>query len=179
MPASSTSCWQAPARRRARSIAWQDRLAWTGAPGTARSRAAPALILYAPPSVSRSVALEAMERSGRLVSIVCSMGSLSGLRAAALGLASGSRRRPKASSPDGLRDTVTGACRHSAASNSWFASAPWTGRGPANRTGGRQAITAQRGPATAVEDCSGRAMASTSPRPGAGEVGTHRQMRSG
>jgi DNA-binding transcriptional LysR family regulator len=42
------------------------------------------LILYPPPSTSRAVALEALERSGRRWRIVCTSTSLSGLNAAAL-----------------------------------------------------------------------------------------------
>jgi DNA-binding transcriptional LysR family regulator len=42
------------------------------------------LILYPPPSTSRAVALEALERAGRRWRIVCTSTSLSGLNAAAL-----------------------------------------------------------------------------------------------
>jgi DNA-binding transcriptional LysR family regulator len=42
------------------------------------------LILYPPPSISRAVALEALERTGRSWRIVCTSSSLSGLNAAAL-----------------------------------------------------------------------------------------------
>jgi DNA-binding transcriptional LysR family regulator len=42
------------------------------------------LILYPPPSISRAVALEALERAGRSWRIVCTSSSLSGLNAAAL-----------------------------------------------------------------------------------------------
>ena len=42
------------------------------------------LILYTPPSITRTAALETLERAGRPWRIVCSSGSLSGLRAAAL-----------------------------------------------------------------------------------------------
>jgi len=42
------------------------------------------LILYPPPSTSRAVALEALERVGRPWRIVCTSTSLSGLNAAAL-----------------------------------------------------------------------------------------------
>jgi len=40
--------------------------------------------LYTPPSISRAIALEALERAGRSWRIVCTSGSLSGLNAAAL-----------------------------------------------------------------------------------------------
>jgi DNA-binding transcriptional LysR family regulator len=42
------------------------------------------LILYSPPSITREIALAALERCGRPWRIVCTSGSLSGLRAAAL-----------------------------------------------------------------------------------------------
>jgi DNA-binding transcriptional LysR family regulator len=42
------------------------------------------LILYSPPSITREIALAALERSGRPWRIVCTSGSLSGLRTAAL-----------------------------------------------------------------------------------------------
>jgi DNA-binding transcriptional LysR family regulator len=41
------------------------------------------LILYPPPSISRAIALEALERAGRSWRIVCTSSSLSGLNAAA------------------------------------------------------------------------------------------------
>jgi DNA-binding transcriptional LysR family regulator len=66
-------------------LVWRDRLAWIGAPGTRIDPAPPVpLILYTPPSITRAVALEALERAGRAWRIVCTSGSLSGLRAAAL-----------------------------------------------------------------------------------------------
>jgi DNA-binding transcriptional LysR family regulator len=64
---------------------WRDRLVWIGAPDTRIDQAQPVpLILYTPPSITRAVALEALERAGRAWRIVCTSGSLSGLRAAAL-----------------------------------------------------------------------------------------------
>ncbi len=42
------------------------------------------LVLYPPPSISRAMALEALERAGRRWRIVCTSSSLSGLNAAAL-----------------------------------------------------------------------------------------------
>jgi DNA-binding transcriptional LysR family regulator len=66
-------------------LVWRDRLAWIGVEGTRIDPGQPLpLILYTPPSISRTVALEAMERTGRPWRIVCSSGSLSGLRAAVL-----------------------------------------------------------------------------------------------
>jgi DNA-binding transcriptional LysR family regulator len=66
-------------------LVWRDRLSWIGAPGVRVDPAQPVpLILYTPPSITRTVALEALERAGRAWRIVCTSGSLSGLRAAAL-----------------------------------------------------------------------------------------------
>jgi DNA-binding transcriptional LysR family regulator len=66
-------------------LVWRDRLAWIGAPGARIDPAEPVpLILYTPPSLTRAMALEALERCGRPWRIVCTSGSLSGLRAAAL-----------------------------------------------------------------------------------------------
>jgi DNA-binding transcriptional LysR family regulator len=66
-------------------LVWRDRLVWIGAPDTRVDPALPVpLILFAPPSITRSVALEALERVARPWRIVCTSGSLSGVRAAAL-----------------------------------------------------------------------------------------------
>ena len=66
-------------------LVWRDRLAWLCGPGFAFDPKAPLpLILYPPPSVTRDVALETLERNARAWRIVCASGSLSGLRAAAL-----------------------------------------------------------------------------------------------
>jgi DNA-binding transcriptional LysR family regulator len=66
-------------------LVWRDRLAWIGGPGLEIDPQVPLpLILFAPPSLTRSVALEALERAGRPWRVVCTSGSLSGLRAAAL-----------------------------------------------------------------------------------------------
>ena len=66
-------------------LVWRDRLAWIGAEATRIEPAQPLpLILYTPPSLTRTVALETLERAGRPWRIVCTSGSLSGLRAAAL-----------------------------------------------------------------------------------------------
>jgi len=64
---------------------WRDRLVWIGAEATRIDPGQPLpLILYTPPSITRTVALETLERAGRPWRIVCTSGSLSGLRAAAL-----------------------------------------------------------------------------------------------
>src|ERR1700733_15317119 len=66
-------------------LVWRDRLAWIGTEETRIDPGQPLpLILYTPPSITRAVALETLERIGRSWRIVCSSGSLSGLRAAAL-----------------------------------------------------------------------------------------------
>jgi len=66
-------------------LVWQDRLAWVS--GDLRrldpSRPIP-LILYSQPSITRDIVLAALERSGHPWRIVCTSGSLSGLRTAAL-----------------------------------------------------------------------------------------------
>lgn len=64
-------------------VVWRDRLAWIGAPGMVVEPPIP-LILYNAPSITRSVALEALERVGLTWRVVCTSGSLSGLRAACL-----------------------------------------------------------------------------------------------
>ena len=66
-------------------LVWRDQLAWIGSPNTRVDPAQPVpLILYTPPSITRTVALTTLERVNRSWRIVCSSGSLSGLRAAAL-----------------------------------------------------------------------------------------------
>jgi DNA-binding transcriptional LysR family regulator len=66
-------------------LVWRDRLAWIGAPGTVVEPGQPVpLILFHAPSLTRALALEALEREGRAWRIVCTSGSLTGLRAAAL-----------------------------------------------------------------------------------------------
>jgi DNA-binding transcriptional LysR family regulator len=64
-------------------LVWRDRLVWVGAFGTPIQAPVP-LILFDAPSLTRAVALEAMERAGLTWRIACTSGSLSGLRAACL-----------------------------------------------------------------------------------------------
>jgi DNA-binding transcriptional LysR family regulator len=94
-------------RRRAqcrRHVAARDRLIWIGAPGTRIDPEQPVpLILYTPPGITRSVALEALEREGRAWRIVCTSGSLSGLRAAAL-VGLGVTLHARGLMPDGLAE---------------------------------------------------------------------------
>jgi DNA-binding transcriptional LysR family regulator len=66
-------------------LVWRDRLAWLCSAGFGVDRQGPLpLILYPPPSITRNVALEALERHARTWRIVCTSSSLSGLRAASL-----------------------------------------------------------------------------------------------
>jgi DNA-binding transcriptional LysR family regulator len=83
-------------------LVWRDRLAWIAGPGLEIDpRAALPLILYAPPSLTRTLALETLERHRRSWRVVCTSGSLSGLRAAALaGL--GITLHARSLIPDGL-----------------------------------------------------------------------------
>src|SRR5271166_394880 len=63
----------------------RERLVWiSGDPALAAPDRPLPLILYPPPSISRAMALEALEGAGRSWRIVCTSGSLSGLNAAAL-----------------------------------------------------------------------------------------------
>lgn len=86
----------------------RDRLVWVSGdlPSFDPSTPVP-LILYSPPSVSREIALAALERSGRSWRIVCTSGSLSGLRTAALaGL--GITVVPRGLIPTGLAEVPDG-----------------------------------------------------------------------
>jgi len=63
----------------------RDRLAWVSNDLQRLDPSTPVpLILYSPPSISREIALAALEHCGRPWRIACTSGSLSGLRAAAL-----------------------------------------------------------------------------------------------
>lgn len=88
---------------------WRDRLAWISAPGMTLDPAAPVpLILYGAPSITRAVALDRLERVGRPWRIVCTSGSLSGLRAACLaGL--GISVHARGLVPDGLAELPSAA----------------------------------------------------------------------
>jgi DNA-binding transcriptional LysR family regulator len=100
-------------------LVWRDRLTWIGAPDTRIDPVLPVpLILFPSPSITRSVALEALERVGRAWRIVCTSGSLSGLRAAALaGL--GITLHAQGLIPDGLVE-MSGAARLPAAGDVAF-----------------------------------------------------------
>lgn len=65
--------------------AWRERLVWVGRPELRLDPALPVpLIAYPPPSVTRSFAIDALNGAGRDWHLVCTSGSLSGIRAAAL-----------------------------------------------------------------------------------------------
>ena len=64
-------------------VVWRDRLVWIGQPGIRRDAATPLpLVLYPPPSITRALALTALERAGRTWRVACISGSLSGIYAA-------------------------------------------------------------------------------------------------
>jgi DNA-binding transcriptional LysR family regulator len=66
-------------------VVFGDRLVWVGARDLRIDRTAPVpLIVYPPPSLTRDRAIEALDETARSYHTVCTSGSLSGLRAAAL-----------------------------------------------------------------------------------------------
>jgi DNA-binding transcriptional LysR family regulator len=77
-------------------VAWREQLTWIGRPGFRIEPDAPVpLVAYAPPSITRSLAVAALEEARRPWRMVCSSGSLNGLRAATmagLGVAAHSAR---------------------------------------------------------------------------------------
>jgi DNA-binding transcriptional LysR family regulator len=89
-------------------VVWRDRLIWVSGDLERLDPSTPVpLILYSPPSITREIALAALERCGRSWRIVCTSGSLSGLRAAALaGL--GVTIVPKGLIPTGLAELPGG-----------------------------------------------------------------------
>jgi DNA-binding transcriptional LysR family regulator len=90
-------------------LVWRDRQVWIGAPDMRIESDQPVpLILYTQPSLTRAAALEALEKAGRPWRIVCTIGSLSGLRAAALaGL--GVALHARGLMPEGLVEAPTSA----------------------------------------------------------------------
>jgi DNA-binding transcriptional LysR family regulator len=72
-------------------LAWREQLVWIGRPDFVVDPALPLpLVLYPPPSITRALAIEALESIGRSWRVACTTGSLTGLRAATeagLGLA--------------------------------------------------------------------------------------------
>ncbi|KKB11384.1 LysR family transcriptional regulator [Devosia geojensis] len=77
-------------------VAWREQLAWIARPGFRVDPDAPVpLVAYAPPSITRSMAVSALEEARRPWRMACSSGSLNGLRAATmagLGVAAHSAR---------------------------------------------------------------------------------------
>ena len=66
-------------------FAWREPLAWVGRPGLRPDPAQPLpLVLFPPPSITRALALQALEQAGRSWRVACTSPSLSGLRAAAM-----------------------------------------------------------------------------------------------
>ncbi|HVV08689.1 LysR family transcriptional regulator [Amycolatopsis sp.] len=64
---------------------WTDELVWVGREGFELDESAPVpLIAYPPPSITRARAMESLHANGKNWRIVCTSGSLNGLRAAAL-----------------------------------------------------------------------------------------------
>ncbi len=66
-------------------IAWRELLVWVGRPGIRLDQERPLpLVLFPPPSVTRALALDAVERASRSWRAACTSGSLSGIHAAAM-----------------------------------------------------------------------------------------------
>ncbi len=90
-------------------LVWRDSLVWAGSAGPPAASGEPVqLILYPPPSISRFMALAALEQAGTPWRIACTSGSLSGLVAAAqagLGVMAHSRKLI----PKGLTERPPGA----------------------------------------------------------------------
>ncbi|MCE4223170.1 LysR family transcriptional regulator [Methylobacterium sp. C25] len=64
-------------------LAWAEHLIWAGRPGLIPDTAQPVpLVLHPPPSMNRTLALDALEAAGRSWRIACTSGSLMGLHAA-------------------------------------------------------------------------------------------------
>ncbi|HEY4193061.1 MAG TPA: LysR substrate-binding domain-containing protein [Mesorhizobium sp.] len=65
--------------------AWRERPAWIARPGLRVPPGSPVpLVAFSPPSITRSLATDTLDRAGRPWRITCSSGSISGLRAALL-----------------------------------------------------------------------------------------------
>ena len=88
-------CKRWPGEERGERV-WQDELVWIGVPASDVCKRIPLpLILYPPPSITRSITLAALGRTDRPWRIVCTSDSLSGVVAAAqagLGIAVLARR---------------------------------------------------------------------------------------
>ncbi len=77
-------------------VAWREQLVWVGRPGVRLDPQFPVpLVLFPPPSITRALALDAVERARRPWRIACTSDGLSGIHAAAmagLGVAAHSAR---------------------------------------------------------------------------------------
>jgi DNA-binding transcriptional LysR family regulator len=97
-------------RRAARSgiVVWSERLVWAARDSSLIDSSRPLpLVVFPRPSITRSAAIEALDRIGVTWRISCTSGSLSGLRAAALaGL--GVMVQPRSMVPPGLSILATG-----------------------------------------------------------------------
>ncbi|MFQ6329836.1 LysR substrate-binding domain-containing protein [Nocardia sp. CWNU-33] len=65
-------------------LIWRDRLVWAGPPGVAAADDPIPFVTYPPPSLTRRIALQALDRAGRVWRTTCVSDSQLGLRAAAL-----------------------------------------------------------------------------------------------
>ncbi|WP_280314345.1 LysR family transcriptional regulator, partial [Nocardia wallacei] len=65
-------------------LLWRDRLVWAGRSGATGFDDPVPLVTYPPPSLTRHIALRALEREGRTCRIACTSDSQLGLRAAVL-----------------------------------------------------------------------------------------------
>ncbi|MBF6170399.1 LysR family transcriptional regulator [Nocardia blacklockiae] len=65
-------------------LLWRDRLVWAGRSGATGFADPVPLVTYPPPSITRHIALRALEREGRTCRIACTSDSQLGLRAAVL-----------------------------------------------------------------------------------------------
>lgn len=66
-------------------VAWTEPLRWVGRRGAMLDPAAPVpLVLYPPPSITRSIAIGVLDAAGRPWRAACTSGSLSGIHAAAM-----------------------------------------------------------------------------------------------
>lgn len=66
-------------------LAWRERLVWAGRPGIRPDPGQPLpLVIYGEPSVTRTLAIDALDKAARAWKTACTASSLNGLRAAAL-----------------------------------------------------------------------------------------------
>jgi DNA-binding transcriptional LysR family regulator len=114
-------------------LAWKDELVWIGRQGLHLDPSEPVpLIAYAPPSITRSQAILALEEAQRNWRVACSSGSLNGLVAAlrsGLGVAAHARRLI----PAGLAPIPASAGLPVLPSTEFVAIGPGPGDSPATR----------------------------------------------